>query len=204
MWIWQRNKELIRRNHNSLNLVINDQLLGNNNNISNKNKQQLSSRKPNAMSITYNQPTIIKLSKPIYQNYKKKPVLPMSTQISKFINKKSPPPKGNVNLYNKTKHIKLITEPNGLEKDNIIQQDAIMSTEPVPYVKVNGSSNNKHHSSSLEHYKLSIRKLPLKHQQVKSSPPIWPMNTSESPNACKFLVIVLAVNFIISSPFKNP
>ena len=35
----QSNKELIRRNHNSLNLVINDQLLGNNINI-NINKQQ--------------------------------------------------------------------------------------------------------------------------------------------------------------------
>ena len=151
----------------------------NNNNISNKNKQQLSSRKPNAMSITYNQPTIIKLSKPIYQNYKKKPVLPMSTQISKFINKKSPPPKGDVSLYNKTKHIKLITEPNGLEKDNIIQQDAIMSTEPAPYVKVNGSSNNKHHSSSLEHYKPSIRKLPLKQQQVKASEKKRPKSIEE-------------------------
>ena len=150
----------------------------NNNNISNKNKQQLSSRKPNSMSITYNQPTIIKLSKPIYQNYKKKPVLPMSTQISKFINKKSPPPKGEVGLYNKTKHIKLITEPNGLEKENIIQQDAIMSTEPAPYVKVNGSSNNKHHSSSLEHYKPSIRKLPLKHQ-VKVSEKKRPKSIEE-------------------------
>lgn len=39
---------------------------------------------------------------------------------------------------------------------------------------------------------------------TKSSPPMWPTNASVLSNACMCFVIIFAVNFIISSPFKNP